>query len=137
MRQRIVRLRGHALIECYDAAHRSDQAGRFLGRQLRVRRGAHVAEVGCGTGVLAFLAARLGAARVWATDVVPAAVTLADEGARRNELDHVVTARVAALLDGVPHEESLDLVLAVMPQRPAPRDFSARYAGGPDGADLL
>lgn len=137
MRQRTVRLRGHDLLECYDEQHCSDQAGRFLGRRLEFPPGAHVAEVGCGTGVLAFLAARLGAARVWASDVVPAAVELAREGARRNDLAGVVTAHVAPLLDAVPRDARLDVVLAVMPQRPAPHAFSARFAGGVDGADLL
>ena len=137
MRERIVPLRGRRLVECFDRAHRSDQAARFVGRHLTVPPGARVAEVGCGTGVLAFLAAQLGAAAVWAGDVEERAVELCARGARRNGLAERVACHVAPFLDGVPGHAGLDVVVSVMAQRPSPTPFAMRYAGGHDGADLL
>jgi len=136
MRLRTVRLQGHDLVEAFDGAHRSDHATRFVGAHVRVLPGARAAEIGCGTGVLSCLMARLGAGEVWAMDVDPAAVALADEGARRNDLPQVRTV-VGNLLDGVPADPPLDVVAAVMPQKPSPAAFSVAYAGGEDGADLL
>jgi len=46
--------------------------------------GAHVLDVGTGSGLLAIAAAKLGAARVVATDVDPVALRVAGENARRN-----------------------------------------------------
>ena len=136
MRVRTVRIQGHDLVEGFDAAHRSDHATRFVGAHLRVAPGARAAEIGCGTGVLSLLMARLGAREVWATDVDPAAVALAAEGARRNGFSQVRTV-VGNLLDEVPAEPPLDVVAAVMPQKPSPVRFSVAYSGGEDGADLL
>jgi len=51
-----------------------------------------VIDYGCGSGVLALAAAKLGAARVHAVDVDPVAVTVTRENARRNTLDALVAA---------------------------------------------
>ncbi|MBK7859081.1 MAG: 50S ribosomal protein L11 methyltransferase [Archangiaceae bacterium] len=51
--------------------------------------GASVLDIGTGTGVLAFAAAKLGASRVVATDNDPVAVALAKEAARENDIDGV------------------------------------------------
>ena len=81
-------------------------------------------------------AAALGAARVWAVDVDAAAVALCSASARANGLP-AVRAVTGVLLDPLPADSPLDLVVAVMPQKPSNSAFSARYAGGADGADLV
>jgi precorrin-6B methylase 2 len=134
--RRTVRLADGALVEHFDAGRRSDHSTRFVARHLRVERGSVVAEIGCGTGVLAMCAARRGAVRVWATDVDPECVALMRAGAAENRLLQVRTA-VGSLLDPVPAGERLDLVVAVLPQKPTLVQFSQRFAGGPDGADLV
>lgn len=58
--------------------------------------GAAVADVGCGSGVVAVAAARLGAASVVAVDIEPAAVAATDDNARRNGVADVVTTALAA-----------------------------------------
>ena len=55
-----------------------------------------VFDVGCGSGVLAIGAATLGAT-VTAVDIDPAAVATTGENARRNEVDHLVEARVGSI----------------------------------------
>jgi release factor glutamine methyltransferase len=103
---------------------------------LAVPKGAVVAEPGCGTGSLSVLAARLGAARVYATDVDARSVTFARATAEANGAG-AVTVLEGDLLEPIPPAERLDLVLALLPHKPAPRPFSVRYYGGADGTDLL
>jgi ribosomal protein L11 methyltransferase len=54
-------------------------------------------DVGCGSGILAIAAARLGVSRVDAIDVDPDAVTATEENARRNAVADRVRAGVAAV----------------------------------------
>jgi ribosomal protein L11 methyltransferase len=58
--------------------------------ELRIEPEAAVADIGCGSGVLAVAAARLGAALVVAIDVDPEAVRATDANAERNGVSHVV-----------------------------------------------
>lgn len=62
-----------------------------------VRRGALVLDVGCGSGILAVAAARLGAARVLAVDIDPHAVQTTAANAARNGVADVVSARSVAV----------------------------------------
>jgi methylase of polypeptide subunit release factors len=134
--RRIIRIDGVELVEHFDAERRSDHSTRFVAQHLRVAPGSAAAEVGCGTGVLAMVAARRGARRVWATDVDAQCVALLRAAALENRLPQV-RAEAGSLLAPVPRSERLDLVVAVLPQKPALVRFSQRYAGGADGAELL
>lgn len=75
----------------------------------RVRPGARVLDVGCGSGVLAVVAARLGAGIVVAVDVDPEAVRATQENAGINDVGAVVSATTRAAEEV---EGSFDLVLA-------------------------
>lgn len=103
---------------------------------LRVHPGADVAEPGCGTATLSVLAARLGAGRVFATDVDEVALGFARATVGANG-PLPVTVLAGDLLDAIPPAARLDLVLALLPHKPAPAAFSVRYYGGEDGTDLL
>ncbi len=118
----------------------SDQAtlfvGRSLGKEAEFFRGRVAWEVGCGTGVLSALAARLGARRVLATDVVPRAVELARRTAERNGVS--VEAAVADLFRGSPWREPVDILIADLPQKPAGgAALPLGQDGGPEGTRHL
>jgi ribosomal protein L11 methyltransferase len=63
----------------------------------RVRPGMRVLDLGCGSGILAIAAAKLGAARVLALDLDPLAVKATTENADRNGVSDVVNARAGTL----------------------------------------
>jgi methylase of polypeptide subunit release factors len=122
------------LLEEGPAALLADHATWFIVERLTVRPGDRVAEPGCGTGVISLCAALAGAASVVGTDIAPDALA----AARRNaELNGLGTTRfvLGSLLEPVP--PPLDLVVALLPHKPAPRAFNPRYYGGLDGTDLL
>jgi len=65
-----------------------------------IEGGEHVVDVGTGSGILAILAARLGAGRVEAIDCDPQAVEVAWENVNRNGVAEVVQVREGHFLDG-------------------------------------
>ena len=71
--------------------------------------GARVLDVGCGSGILAIAAARLGAASVFGVDTDPIAVEATIANAARNDLAGRIAARAGSLPSG---GEAFDLVLA-------------------------
>jgi methylase of polypeptide subunit release factors len=112
----------------------SDHATRFMLEHVTVPPGARVAEVGCGTGVLSIYAALAGAADVTGTDIDDEALGAARLNGLANNVPRVRFLR-GNLLEPVPGP--LDMVLALLPHKPAPQSFNQRYYGGEDGTDLL
>ena len=76
----------------------------------RIRPGMSVADIGCGSGVLAIAAARRGAAHVVATDISPDAIIATIDNARRNEVGEVIT--VSSAPPDELRRSSFDLVFA-------------------------
>jgi ribosomal protein L11 methyltransferase len=71
--------------------------------------GARVLDVGCGSGILAIAAAKLGAASVLGVDTDPIAIEATVANAERNGLADRITARAGSLPSGEP---AYDVVLA-------------------------
>jgi len=96
-----------------------------------VERGS-VLDAGCGSGVLAVAAARLGFAPVLAVDVDPVAIEAAAETAHRNGVQ-VDVRRADALRDELPRPDlvvaniELDVVEALLARHPAPRAITSGY----------
>ncbi|MBX6420822.1 MAG: 50S ribosomal protein L11 methyltransferase [Nevskia sp.] len=99
----------------------------LAGQKLAGRR---VLDYGCGSGILAIAALKLGAAHALAVDLDPQALLAARENARRN----AVSARLSCATPEQCMEEAVDIVLANILARPlielAPRLARATRAGG-------
>jgi len=68
-----------------------------------------VLDYGCGSGILAIAAARLGAASIWAIDIDEQALLATTENALRNNVAEHITAE---LPDGLPTDARFDILLA-------------------------
>ena len=112
----------------------SDHATRFMIDHILVPEGGRAAEAGCGTGVLSIYMAMAGARTVVGTDIDVASLKAARHNAVVNNVGNVEFME-GGLLEPVPGP--LDLAVALLPHKPAPRPFNPRYYGGPDGTDLL
>jgi len=97
-----------------------------------VRAGDRVLDVGCGSGVLAIAAARLGASHATATDVDPRAIVDTHANAERNGVVDRVAASITALDDLA---ATYDVVVAnlggaILPMMLAPALLRRVRAGG-------
>lgn len=96
-----------------------------------LQSGDKVVDVGTGSGVLAVVAALLGAGRVWAVDNDPVAVKVAKENVANNRVNSLVTVSANDLVTGLPERADIivaniiaDVILRLAPQAAAllPRD---------------
>lgn len=113
---------------------------RTLADALEIRPGDTVLDVGCGSGVLAFVAARLGAKRVIGCDLSEEAVEMAKENAVRLGLEDVTEFRAGNLLEPV-LDVKADVIIgdvSGIPDEIAAESgwFPDGRAGGPTGAEL-
>ncbi len=113
---------------------------RTLADALEIEPGDVVIDVGCGSGVLSFVAARLGAGRVIGVDLSPEAVEVAARNAEALGLSDRVEFRVGNLLDPV-HDVQADVIIgdvSGIPDEIAAVSgwFPDGRAGGPTGAEL-
>jgi ribosomal protein L11 methyltransferase len=93
----------------------------LLALEERVQHGMRVLDVGCGSGILSIAAACLGAERVDALDIDPAAVAATKENTARNAVDGVVQVAEGSLGEAWPFAAPAvgryDLVLANLSSR--------------------
>lgn len=66
-------------------------------------------DYGCGSGILAIAAARLGARRVWAVDIDPQALLASDDNAAENEVEDRIELTSPT---GLPEALGVDILLA-------------------------
>ncbi len=91
----------------------------LLRRHLRVPDGGAVLDVGTGSGALAVLACKAGAARCVALDISPAAVRNAQANAKQHGLSDRMDVRLSDGLAALQSGEVFDLVIANLPGRSA------------------
>lgn len=87
-----------------------------LVQNLEISPGATVLDVGTGSGVIAIHACYLGAARVLAVDVNPAALRSASHNVREHGFSHVTEVRHSDLFEQV-GDEKFDIITANLPFR--------------------
>lgn len=110
---------------------------------LDIKPGEKVMEMGCGTGILSIAAARMGAKRIVAVDIIPKALEATLHNARLNKVEKTIEVRFGSWYEGVDYgkafsgkQELYDVIIATPPQTPGPFLFGPRY-GGPDGTKHL
>lgn len=93
-----------------------------------------VIDYGCGSGILAVAAAKLGAAHVWAVDNDPQALIATNDNAQKNNVENSIT---AVLPDALPNLQT-PLLLANILAQPL-MDFAEHFSAfvQPDGHIVL
>lgn len=113
---------------------------RTIAEALEIQPGDTVIDVGCGSGVLSFVAARLGAGRVYGVDLSEEAVAVARRNAERLGLADRVELRVGDLLEpvrGIQADVVIGDVSGIPDEIAAVSGwFPDGRAGGPTGAEL-
>lgn len=113
---------------------------REVAERLVVRPGETVIDVGSGSGVLSFVAARLGAARVYGTEVNALAVEVARRNADLLGLSDRVEFRQGSLLEplvGIKADVIIGDVSGIPDAIAAESDwFPGGFSGGPTGAEV-
>jgi SAM-dependent methyltransferase len=113
---------------------------KILAAAMEIPPGATVLDIGCGSGVLTFVAARLGAGRVIGCDSSPEAVADARRNAERLGLADRTEFRVGNLLEPVRDVRAQVVIgdVSGIPDRLAEVSgwFPGGRAGGPTGAEV-
>lgn len=113
---------------------------RALADALEIRKGETVIDVGCGSGVLSFVAVRLGAGKVVGCDLSEEAVEAAKSNSLGLGLDDRTEFRAGDLLDPV-RDVKADVIIGDVSGIPDEIGqlagwFPDGHAGGPTGAEL-
>ncbi len=113
----------------------------LLADALKVSEGDTVVDVGCGSGVLSIVAAKLGAARVYGVDAAPDVVEVASENASRHGVANITTFLQGDLFEPLPPGLQADVVIgdvSGIPDLIAAESgwFPSREGGGPRGSEL-
>jgi protein-L-isoaspartate O-methyltransferase len=107
---------------------------------ITVNPGETVIDVGCGSGILSFVAARLGAGRVYATDLNEESVAFARRNAELLGLSDRIEVRAGSLfesLDGIRADVVIGDVSGVPDEIAAVSDwFPGGFSGGPTGSEV-
>jgi D-alanine-D-alanine ligase len=123
-------------LEIPEKVHAPPDSTLVLSELLDVHEGEQVLELGCGAGLLSIAAAKLGAARVVATDMDPRALESTGRNALENGVAGRIEIRAGFWYEAVRANEKFDVIIATPPQTPGHFAFGPRY-GGFDGTRHL
>lgn len=111
-----------------------------LAESLEVHPGETVVDVGCGSGVLSFVAAKLGAGRIYGSDISEESVRVAAENARLLGLADRTEFRAGSLFEPL-RDVTADVIIGDVSGIPDDLAevsgwFPGGHAGGPTGAEV-
>ncbi len=139
---RITHPTGVIELEIPEGIHLPPPSSVALAKLLDVVPGENILELGCGAGLLAITAAKLGAGHVVAADLDPRALQAAARNAHINGVGKQIDFCRGSWYEAInPHESGtgrrlFHMIIATPPQTPGPVPFGPRY-GGPDGTEFL
>ena len=113
----------------------------LIASEMRINRGDMVIDVGCGSGILAIIAAKLGAGHVHAVDKNPDVVEVGEANAAANGVAGRVTFHRGDLFDPLPDDIAADVIIgdvSGIPDDLADESgwFPTRGGGGRRGSEL-
>jgi methylase of polypeptide subunit release factors len=113
----------------------------LLAASLDIEEGSVVVDVGCGSGVLAIVAARLGAAKVYGTDAADGTVEVASANAEAQGVGGITEFFEGDLFDPLPSGLQADVIIgdvSGIPDELAKESgwFPSGLSGGATGAEL-
>jgi tRNA A58 N-methylase Trm61 len=131
---------GPFTLELTPTVFRPTHISLVLAEALEVRPGETVIDVGCGSGALSFVAARLGAGRAYGSDISEESARVARENARRLGLEDRTEFRAGDLFEPL-RDITADLIIGDVSGIPdelaeATGWFPGGHAGGPTGAEV-
>ena len=123
-----------------DTTFRPSTISTLLADSLRIEPDDLVIDVGCGSGILAIIAAKLGAKRVFAVDKSPDVVEVGTKNAIANGVGDRVTFRQGDLFDPI-EEVQADVIIGDVSGIPDDLAddsgwFPTKGGGGPRGSEL-
>lgn len=128
-------------LEISDTTFQPSTISVLLADALEVSPGDAVIDIGCGSGILSIIAAKLGAGRVIGVDSAPDVVAVATRNAERHGVGDVVTFLRGDLFDPLPADVEADVIIgdvSGIPDAIAEESgwFPSRAGGGPRGSEL-
>lgn len=114
---------------------------RLLADAMEIREGETVIDMGCGSGILAIIAAKLGAGRVYGVDLAEDTAEVASLNAERLGVADVTTFYTGNLFEPLPDDVQADLIIGDVSGIPDPVArvsgwFPSGRGGGPRGCEL-
>ena len=128
-------------LELWPDVFRPTSTSELIAQTLTIRPGEVVIDVGCGSGFFSVLAAKCGASKVYALDIMPQAVALTKRNAERNGVGSRIEALTGSLFESIPKVKA-DLIIDDVSEvaeeiaRATPWYPPSIPSGGPDGAAL-
>lgn len=113
----------------------------LLANELDIQKGDSVIDVGCGTGILSIIAAKLGAGRVTAVDKSPDVVDVGNYNAELNGVAERITFYSGDLFSPLPDDIRADVIIGDVSGIPDALAidsgwFPSRVGGGARGSEL-
>lgn len=113
----------------------------LLADAMEIRQGETVIDMGCGSGILAIIAAKLGAGQVYGVDCAADTKEVASRNAERLGVGEVTTFYTGNLFDPLPPDVRADLIIGDVSGIPDPVArvsgwFPSGRGGGPRGCEL-